>query len=205
MTKIGSGIFSWCSSERRSRRYGTLWLTGSNYENSEHANVEWLKETAMAFVGKRVSIYAVVVKSRVSGHAGDHSIGMSPSRPKEGEKIDLGVGRFFISEEAFKTCGISPSDGRSEFWIDPTALYRLHDQTVEIFAEETEAQETPRPNIVAENGAFSNGDGTFQVSGAEFETGVFIPPVITDLGGGAFSVTTPIGSKGSRIRGTRPL
>jgi hypothetical protein len=38
---------------------------------------------------------------------------------------------------ARRTVIMAPDDGRERFWIDPRQLYKLHDQTVELYMEET--------------------------------------------------------------------
>jgi hypothetical protein len=83
-----------------------------------------------------------VVETRQSGHLGDWFHGIGPTTPEQGEIILLGEGAFFSEKSEDLGClqvGLRPADKRQEFWLDPKALYRAHDQTVELYFEE-EAQ-----------------------------------------------------------------
>ena len=70
--------------------------------------------------------------------------------PDVGEVVDLGVGTIAI-QPSWEASGVAvalrPDDGRADFWIDPRKLYRLHDQTVELFAEPTDEPADPPPSF----------------------------------------------------------
>lgn len=168
---IGKGIFGWDGSDRRTRRYGGVQLDAKDYDERAKVVVEVNKEAILGLQG-RVRLYAKVVDSRVSGHVGDSFIKVKPTQPEVGEIVELGVGHLDM-----EPCGYSPTpcillkpeDGRQEFWMDPHKLYRLHDQTVELYAEETSEPCHEAPHFDVESGMKSNGDGSFQVSGVVLE------------------------------------
>lgn len=136
MSKIGSGIFSWNANERRSNRYGYIFLDKENYDHDATATLYFDKALAAKLCGKKVKMHAVVTASRQSGHIGDFFLGIFPTQPEVGEHVDLGVGILDYQPEHSDMVGLKPLDGRTELWIDPDKLYRLHDQTVDLFIEE---------------------------------------------------------------------
>jgi len=82
------------------------------------------------------TLIAIVKETRPSGHVGDFFRGLQPSTPKIGERIELGTGTIFYDDH--ETIGLRPDDGRDRDWLDPRKLYRLHDQTVELYFVATE-------------------------------------------------------------------
>lgn len=190
MIRLGKGIFTWAAAERRTNRYGSFFLNDRNYACDAFSTVEWAHDDAMSLSAKRVRLFAHVLETRDSGHCGDLSISAFPSRPDVGEIIEIGIGKFIPGDE-FELASLMPSDGRHEFWIDPRILYRLHDQTVEIFAEETSVEERPRPDFSVSEGVRSCGDGTFQVSGRRYTEGFAVQPIIEPLGDGLFLMRSP--------------
>lgn len=103
---------------------------------------------------------------------------------------------------------LTPKDPSKNLWMDPRKLYRLHDQTVVVYVEETTEPFSKRPNLkvkVADDEAVvSNGDGSFQVrTKAEWPppegVEVGVAPKIEYVGDGAF-VAAPAGAspKGTR-------
>lgn len=101
-----------------------------------------------------------------------------------------------------------PSDGREEFWCDPRVWYRLHDQTVELWIEETDEPESPDPSVhfadIDNDDAISNGDGTLQIKTKKSISELKIAPKIERLtfGNGLFSVSNPSasGNQGERLK-----
>jgi hypothetical protein len=195
MLTIGTGIFTWDSLERRSRRYGYFVLNRQNYDCNESApaivNQAWLNEHE----GQRVRLMATVVAARPSGHAGDAFLGLLPAQPKEGEKLLIGVGILrgtYCSWSDMPQIGLEPTEEpRAELWLDPRILYRLHDQTIVLAAESTADHDHPSPDLTfKESGAISNGDGTFQASGSGYVNGVRILPSIESIPDmhGAFTI-----------------
>jgi len=146
---IGKGIFAWDGSERRSDRYGSFTLDKVGYDDNGYCpDASWtLGQSLSSLTGKYVKIKVEIIESRDSGHIGDLSRGIYPTRPEVGEKIILGIGEFFASEENWSASGFSvgvkPSDGRMSDWFEPEKLYRLHDQTVLVTISETKEAELP--------------------------------------------------------------
>jgi hypothetical protein len=189
---VGGGIFTWEGEERRSKRYGYFFFHTSTYDNTATAHA-YLNDLS-ALVGQRVHVKCQVLESRKSGHAGDAAINLLPTRPRTHEIVDLGVGLLHLKREhGFPTpeIGLLPGgDGRADYWIDP-ALFRLHDQTVSLFVEPTDADFTPAVYYQeSAPGATVNSDGTFQVSRIKLSDIDRIVPHVTSHGGGLFTVDT---------------
>ncbi len=92
-------------------------------------------------------------------------------------------------------------DGRDELWFDPRILYQLHDQTVEVYAEETEEEEHKVEPFAtgSEEVAISNGDGSLQVKTKG--PSVTITPNVTKIEDGLFLIEPPgAGPKGSKYQ-----
>jgi len=201
--KIGHGIFTWNGSERRNRRYGAFYAASNNYnqdvEVRPYLDIEYLK----LLIGKRVLIHCVVTESRDSGHAGDAFLGIKPSRPQVGETVILGVGVLQLGDNGADepTIILQPSDGRKELWIDPRKLYLLHDQTVDIYVDATDAPESPRPDLeFTKAGVIANRDGTLQYSGVQAEEGDRLLPTVEDVGDGLFEMRFPKDGERAEIR-----
>ena len=191
--QVGYGILSWDGSERRSNRYGAVVLDGQDYHCSSTVEVRLDPEAVAALESKRVRLWAVVVEARESGHIGDMFLKIKPSKPEVGEVIELGVG-VFRAEPApwggLTQVVLVPGDGRKELWIDPRALYRGHDQTVELHAELTEApfSEVPVLDQAEADGCLSTGetDGSLQTKGVPEGTPFKIFPEFRRIGDGLF-------------------
>lgn len=198
--KIAHGVFTWDGQERRSDRYGAIHLANRPYDGTGgitkvHHEIEQLSKLR----GKRVHVTCVVLESRKSGHVGDLSHQIFPTQPEVGETIDLGVGYLFLEEGYDGTPDIClhPEDGRKVFWMDPHKLYRLHDQTVDIFIEKTSEECSPRPMLTTvDTSAVDVGDGSYQVKHAK--EGDRILPSVTRLGDGAFLLESSPG-RGERL------
>jgi hypothetical protein len=199
MKLIATGIFMWAGYERHSRRYGYVYVADSNYENSVQVPVKTFKDTMIEFVGKRVRLVAKVIENRQSGHAGDRFCypNVFPTMPNVGQEIIVGIGEFSTTDNPDSVngaadgiaFGVLPADHRDYFWIDPLTLYSLHDQTVEIYVEETTEADLPLSEVkdLSQEGveAISNGDGTMQVVGKRIAGKTFkVAPKITRLGDG---------------------
>lgn len=216
MRTLGSGIFTWCSSERRSGRYGTFFLAPSDFEESVRRDVHLDVDALRALEGRNVRIAFRILESRPSGHAGDQFLRVFPGAPPAaGSVIELAVGRLLLTDHRHHAVqhhptqvgiGSVPSDGRTELWLDPRVLYVLHDQTVELLIEETDAPESaPSPLLdqPVKNGVIVNADGeTLQFRGAAFEVcdSVTILPDVEPVPGG-FRITPPRPEPGKRLRG----
>lgn len=126
---LGVGVLSWPRFERQTDRYGTVLLrTGPDGE--DYASFE------AAPVGSRGQLVAVVLETRPSVHCGDFARGLVPSTPVVGDVITLGSGSLFTEADPDtgrpSTVGLTPDNGRDEDWLDPSALYRCHSQTVRL-------------------------------------------------------------------------
>jgi hypothetical protein len=133
---IGKGIVAWGPGERHTNRYGVVLLRGTTY----HTDVTYPEELDVMVLGAmkgRVRLTCKVLEARESGHCGDFDLGIQPTTPSVGEELEIGVGRIDWNP-ALPGILLRPDDGREDFWIDPRILYRLHDQTIELYAEETE-------------------------------------------------------------------
>lgn len=199
--KIGSGIFGWSSYERQSDRYGSFGLGSEPFDKPACIEPQLDLKALQGLQGKRVKVTVKVIETRSSGHAGDRSHGIFPVTPELGETIELGVGRLDIEPNQYAdVTGIvlRPEDGREVFWIDPYKLYRLHDQTVEVFAEETTEPCHSAPVLgQASEEAINNGDGSYQVKTRR--SAVRVLPNFERIGDGLFSMS-PIGVGGAGMK-----
>jgi hypothetical protein len=148
--RVGHGVFGWNGQERRSDRYGAFVLVDSPYSGKHQASAKLDMVALKKVEGKRVRIACVVVETRQSGHVGDLFHNIYPTTPDVGEVVDLGVGILRLEDAEYPgedrtAVVLEPGDDRKHFWIDPRKLYRLHDQTVDLFVEPTDADFTPRP------------------------------------------------------------
>jgi hypothetical protein len=174
--KLGHGILGWDGSERRGDRYGAIHLGSNDYEESSACEPFTDRELLEELQGKRVRLTAVVTATRQSGHIGDLFHGFVPSTPDVGEVVDLGVGVLDAEAVGWSdspTVVLKPGDGRPTFWYDPRKLYRLHDQTVDLFVEETDDPftEVAGSEPAEEDGVVSTGDedGSLQTKNVDIE------------------------------------
>lgn len=126
-TIIGTGFLTWHSVERQCDRYGTVNLYAA--PDSDHD-----VPLDLTPVGQVGTLVAHVVETRQSGHVGDLFRSIGPATPEVGDAVTLGTGRLFAQEEASNvtSVGLEPLDGRDNDWLDPSALYRVHSQTVRL-------------------------------------------------------------------------
>lgn len=209
---IGYGILTWGGGERQSDRYGSVVLNNENFNCD--ARVEAFVDEAVVrqLDTKRVRLTAKVMEARKSGHLGDVGLGINPSTPEVGEAIELGVGILGVGESwepGLTQFELEPEDGREVFWIDPRILYRLHDQTVELYGEETAdpCHEAPKlkqaaPGVIA-TGVKDEGGVILQTKGVKLEDVDRIEATVENLGGGMFMVKPPDLSRGARPNFTR--
>lgn len=135
---LGTGVLTWDAIERRSDRYGAVWLMPDGYNSSmsESEPPSLVRaESVDAFKGRRGHLFAVVVATRKSTHIGDLFHGVFPRIPEVGQVIELGQGDLFRSNNYVggTAVGVRPADGRDTMWMDIRALYDAHEQTVELF------------------------------------------------------------------------
>ncbi|MEV5279651.1 hypothetical protein ACFYMW_25295 [Streptomyces sp. NPDC006692] len=123
---LGVGVLSWTSFERQSDRYGAVHLS---YGLPDAASFE------AAPTGKHGRLSAIIIETRPSIHLGDLARGLLPSKMEADEEIVFGEGELFtepLGRGNAQTIGVKPSDGRSDDWLDPSALYRCHNQVVRL-------------------------------------------------------------------------
>lgn len=129
---VGRGIFTWSKFERVSDRYGTCWLMSDGDTSLSNG----FKKAEMWFPinGERGQLIARVLDARESSHVGDFFRGLSPRTPKTGDILVLGSGEVFHEDQDGGICavGIKPDDGRESDWLNPRALYDIHESLVEL-------------------------------------------------------------------------
>jgi hypothetical protein len=142
MYSLGKGILTWNGVERRSDRYGTVYLTPDGTNNCFFNTAPSLIHRPVDASGSGV-LMAVVIETRKSTHFGDLFRKIFPRTPQVGQRIKFGEGEiFFEPTPVGGLCvGLKPADGREVDWLDPRALYDAHDQTVELlFARAAESR-----------------------------------------------------------------
>jgi len=130
MQELGTGVFDWNREERISDRYGLVKLFDSSGSVRKEIKLQRLKE------GSHGRLVAVVRETRDTAHIGDLFHRVFPTRPELNERVVLGEGTLFFDEDGV---GLSPDDGRDTLWLNMHALYRVHNQTVALFFEESPA------------------------------------------------------------------
>ncbi len=187
---VGFGIFMWDAIERRSNRYGSFFMADAPYDGS--LTVTPRLDDLMALVGKRVRVACKVVESRVSVHIGDLFLDITPTRPNVGEVIELGVAELGLgtADDGKTSILMYPEDRSRDLWIDPRKFYRLHDQTVELYIEPTDAPLSPRVMCFdgASDGIKADGEGGIQTKNVDPATVKRIAPRLTRLGEGLFTI-----------------
>jgi hypothetical protein len=133
-TVLGQGRLTWNAPERRTDRYGSVYLLATGDSTTSDFSIAPL--TVLNVIKNTIGqLVAHVVETRQSTHIGDLFHGVFPTTPEVGEEIVLGEGALFteVSEEGgltWTTVGVKPTDGRHLMWLDIHALYRAHEQTV---------------------------------------------------------------------------
>jgi hypothetical protein len=197
----GFGIFTWGSHERVSDRYGSFVLDRTNFGGD--ATVTPKLDDLSPLLGRRTKVTIRVVDTRKSGHIGDAFLGISPTTPDLGAMFEF-IGNLHIGPADWgghNQIVIAPLDGRRTFWMNPEALYQLHDQTVEVTFEET-TDPCPAPFVFgkSEKGIIDNGDGSFQTKNVDPTKEVRLVPDIEYLGDGTFIMRPPSSVAGRRVR-----
>jgi hypothetical protein len=127
MDKLGTGVLTWDGGERRSDRYGTVYLLDSP-DSEVSVRLAQIKE------GAHGELVVLVMETRKSRHIGDLFHGIAPRTPRVGQEITLGAGTLFYADSG--KVGLKPDDGREDQWLDMRALYDAHEQTVTLFFKE---------------------------------------------------------------------
>lgn len=133
---LGTGVLTWHAGERRTDRYGTVFLMPAGCNSRGLGIPPSLVRFNPALAATCGQIAARVMETRDSTHVGDWALGVFPSRPEVGELVALGEGTLFFEErpEGGHAVGVRPAlaGGREHHWMEPAALYRVHEQTVEL-------------------------------------------------------------------------
>jgi hypothetical protein len=147
--KIGQGILTWPASERRNDTYGLVYLmsAGNSLCSEEDLKFYNIQQGNLPSMLAPVRLTAKVIEARQSTHIGDLYHQVFPSMPKVGEEIVLGEGYFTYRVHPSLPSigimvGIEPFDKRPKQKMDIHALYRAHEQTVELIAVEIDKEQT---------------------------------------------------------------
>lgn len=142
---VGVGHLTWEMIERRSGRYGTVYLThptesgdgGASAQDDSDVNGFVKMPMDIRGYGK---LTARVISPRESDHVGDQIRGFYPSLPNENEEIILGEGMAYYDEGigGVACFGVQPLDGRHQFWLSPESVFRCHSSVVELSWEPME-------------------------------------------------------------------
>jgi len=124
---LGEGVFNWPRMERVSDRYGYVHLQQEWKAMDDPRDVGYVPLARHKGYGQ---LSASILVTRKSQHIGDIVRGFYPSTPASGETIVLGIGTLDYGTEG--NVGLIPQDGRDTDWLDPEALYRCHEQTVQL-------------------------------------------------------------------------
>lgn len=191
--KIGFGVLTWDRDERVSNRYGSVALVTAPYDSEDVCTRDLALSEMAGLVGERVRLWAVVTETRKSGHIGDLFLGVEPSTPEVGEAIELGVGLFALERSSWDISTpnivLVPGDDRAELWMDPRKLYRAHDQTVELHAEVTDADFTPKAELECEDpGCVSTGEADGSLQNKKIADPRRVCPVPERIGDGLFVI-----------------
>lgn len=135
---FGTGVLTWGRGERVSDRYGFVWLMPEGCDShttnpgGNLLNAELVKSTIPGF--PEGVLVAEVIETRHSTHIGDLLRGIFPTTPEVGDVYLLGTGTLALTSTGIgeETVGLVPADGRESDWLDPHALYRVHEQTVRL-------------------------------------------------------------------------
>lgn len=144
MSKIGTGVLNWWRDERIGDRYGAVGLWVNPMTGSLTPTARAVLPLDRSCEGQPGRLIAHIKEVRRSPHVGDFFRGLTPQTPSVGEVIVLGEGLLFFDEETSEDDGVTqtlvglkPYDGRATDWLNPQALYRCHNQTVELRFEAT--------------------------------------------------------------------
>ena len=136
MISLGRGRLTWTPRERRSDRYGAVFLIPEGHDSFTPGPSQSMVEATPMVLDFYGELIALVRETRESTHIGDIFRGVFPTTPEVGESIVLGEGTLFYEELPLgcgMAVGLKPRDRRQDLWLDINALYRAHEQSVELF------------------------------------------------------------------------
>lgn len=218
---IATGVLGWGKYERQSKEYGFIGVEPSGYGEDAKSRITpfFDAELLESLRGKKVRLIAVVREARKSEHCGDMFLYLpgttehiKPTTPEVGQEIEIGVGYLqikrddeFINPMFGVNCSGYRNKGedRSKFQMDPERLYKLHDQTVDVFIEETSDPNSPLTKLEWDRDGKRGrgvGDGFVQLNTVVGENDIVsAKPTITRHGGGLFSLSPPSTQPGASI------
>lgn len=128
MQKLGTGVLKWSPGGKRlGVRIGFVGL----FDSVEADSATSIMGAPEGSYGRLV---AVVEETRERRFDADRFL-FSPPEPLEiGDEIVLGTGTFLSGDDGY--FGLVPSDGREGWWLDIPGLYRVDEQTVDLFFDE---------------------------------------------------------------------
>jgi hypothetical protein len=126
MEELGTGVLDWGPEERISDRYGLVKLFEK--PGPERSLVQLRQVSEMAH-GRLI---AVIRETRPPSHIGDLFHHIFPKPGEVNASVILGEGELFFEDGGV---GLQPVDGRDTLWLNITALYEVHNQTVTLFFE----------------------------------------------------------------------
>ena len=133
---LGTGVLTWDGFERRSDRYGSVYLIPEGHNSlTTGPSPSQVLPTVNELTGRVGHLVATVLEARKSTHIGDLFRDIFPSTPDVGAEMVLGHGRLYakaLRHVPGLYVGLQPLDGRSTDWLDPNQLYRVHEQTVRL-------------------------------------------------------------------------
>lgn len=137
---LGKGVLTWDAKERRTDRYGAIWLTPEGQTSFSNDITPSLVISTSGLEGRKGKLHVLITATRESTHIGDLFHGVFPETPNVGEIITLGEGRLFYEPcaQGGHCVGLKPDDNRPTFWLDIKKLYRCHEQSVQLMFEETQ-------------------------------------------------------------------
>lgn len=136
--EIAVGVLTWCGSERRSDRYGSVMILDPAVPHT-HGSLGGATAKALPLavppeiIDAFGTLKAEVIEVRESEHIGDLFRGLRPGGAQVGETLVLGTGRLFKKPKVTSPqVGVNPGDGRDADWLNPTMLYRVHECVVRL-------------------------------------------------------------------------
>jgi hypothetical protein len=131
---LGRGVLTWDANERRSDRYGTVFLMEEGHDSWTAGPSLITEDICKEAIGLKGGLLVRVLETRESTHIGDLMRGIFPKRPKVNTQFELGQGTFFIerAHDGGVQVGLRPPDPSKRDWLNPRALYAAHEQTVEL-------------------------------------------------------------------------
>ena len=132
---IGTGALTWRREERLTDRYGSVMMdTHSSFDQQIADKATLYLATIKKYCGQYGQLVCEVLETRKSTHIGDLHRDIKPSTPEVGDMITLGTGKLF-HEHRDGVDNVGLVGNRETDWLNPRMLYRVHEQTVNLYFE----------------------------------------------------------------------